>query len=262
MASAPRDPGPAGHTAAGVSEQELRELVATAGCVLYRQGLVDYLGHCSARVPGTDRLIIKPKHSKRVRSPAALGPADMVVIDLDGNLLEGDDAPPSERFIHTEIYRERPDVLAVVHTHQRAATLLGVIGADLVPLLHVPAVLTDGGAVSTWPCPLLVTSPELGRQLAAQLASANLCHLQGHGIVSVAADVPRAAVTAIAFEQLADANLTILQTGRSPRVITPAELDGLRGAVASVEGRWAYYVQQLGHREPAPSPATLESGLA
>lgn len=57
--------------------------------------------------------------------------------------------------------------------------------------------------------------------------------------------MPRAAVTAVALEQLAEANLTILQTGRSPRVISPAELDGLRGSVASIGGRWAYYVQQL-----------------
>jgi hypothetical protein len=64
------------------AEKELRELVATAGAVLYRQGLTDYLGHCSARVPGTDYVIIKPKHSKTVRSPAELGPADMIVIVL------------------------------------------------------------------------------------------------------------------------------------------------------------------------------------
>jgi L-ribulose-5-phosphate 4-epimerase len=236
----PQDGGPA-----TVSESELRQLVATAGRVLYHEGLVDYLGHCSARVPGTERVIIKPKHSPRVMSPAALSADDMVVIDLDGNLLEGSEAPPAERFIHTEIYRARPDVLAVVHTHQPAATMLGIIGAELLPVLHVPAVLTDGGTVATWPCPLLVTSPELGRELARELGRGKLCHLQGHGIVSAAADVPRATVTAIAFEHLADANLTILQTGRSPRIITPAELDGLRGAVASVEGRWAYYVQQL-----------------
>ena len=75
--------------AVAVAEKELRELVATAGAVLYQQGLTDYLGHCSARVPGTDRVIIKPKHSKTVRSPAGLGSADMIVIDLDGNLIEG-----------------------------------------------------------------------------------------------------------------------------------------------------------------------------
>jgi ribulose-5-phosphate 4-epimerase/fuculose-1-phosphate aldolase len=233
---------------AGQDERELRELVATAGAVLYRQGLTDYLGHCSARVPGTDRVIIKPKHSKTVRSPAELGPDDMIVIDLDGNLIEGSDAPPSERFIHTEIYRARPDVQSVVHTHQRAATLLGIIGGDLLPVLHVPAVLTDGGTMPTWSCPMLVTGPDLGRELAAALGGAGLCHLQGHGIVSVARDIRRAAVTAVALEQLAEANLTILQTGRSPRVITTDELDQLRTTVASVDGRWAYYVQLLGER--------------
>jgi ribulose-5-phosphate 4-epimerase/fuculose-1-phosphate aldolase len=233
------------------TESELRELVTTAGRILYQQGLTDYLGHASARVPGTDRVVIKPKHSKTVRSPGELSPADMIVIDLDGNLLEGDDPPPSECFIHTEIYRARPDVRAVVHTHQRAATLLGVVGADLLPVLHVPAVLTDGGTMPVWACPLLVTGPELGRQLAAALGEAGLCHLQGHGIVSVATDLRRATVTAIALEQLAEANLTILRTGLPPRVITPAELDQLRNAVASIDGRWAYYVQLLAPSAPA-----------
>lgn len=230
------------------AEGELRELVATAGAVLYQQGLNDYLGHCSARVPGTDRVIIKPKHSATVRNPAGLGPDDMIVIDLDGNLLEGDDAPPAECCIHTEIYRARPDVGSVVHTHQRAATLLGVMGAELLPVLHVPAVFTDGGTMPTWPCPVLVTRPELGRELAAALGTANLCHLQGHGIVSVAGNVRRAVVSAVALEQLAEANLAILQAGRAPRVITEAELEELRGQVASVDGRWAYYVQLLGER--------------
>ena len=224
---------------------QLRELVATAGQILYQQGLTDYLGHCSARVPGTDYVVIKPKHSTTVRSPAELGPSDMIVIDLDGNLIEGGDAPPAECFIHTEIYRARPDIQAVVHTHQRAATLLGIVGAELLPVLHVPAVFTDGGTMPTWPCPLLVTTRELGRALADSLGSAGLCHLQGHGIVTAAASMQRATVTAIALEQLAEANLTILSTGLAPRVITRDELDELRGAVASVDGRWAYYIQQL-----------------
>lgn len=234
-------------TASAVAqEDELRELVATAGAVLHHQGLVDYLGHCSARVPGTDRVVIKPKHSTTTRSPEALGAEDMIVIDLDGNLLEGNEAPPAELFIHTEIYRARPDVSAVVHTHQPSATLLGTIGAELKPVLHVPSVLTDGGRVATWDCPLLVTDPELGRESAAALGDANLCHLTGHGLVSVAGDLRRATVAAIAAEQLAEANLRILQTGREPRVITPDELAALRQTIASVDGRWAYYLQLAG----------------
>jgi ribulose-5-phosphate 4-epimerase/fuculose-1-phosphate aldolase len=222
---------------------ELREQVAQAGGILHHLGLVDYLGHCSARIPGTDRIVIKPMHSPRTRSPERLGPADMVVIDLDGELVEGAERPPSERFIHTEIYRARPDVHAVVHTHQPSSTLLGVVGAPLLPLLHVQSVLTDGGRIQAWPHSRLVTTPELGRRLAAALGDATLCHLRGHGIVSVAADVPRATVAAIALEQLAEANLRVLQTGLTPQVIVDDELAELRGTVAPADGRWAYYRQ-------------------
>ncbi len=229
----------------GTDEDRLRALVAEAGAVLHHQGLVDYLGHCSARVPGTDRIVIKPKHSPVTRSPARLSGDDMVVVNLDGDLVDGSEQPPAERFIHTEIYRARPDVAAVVHTHQPEATVLGVIGAELLPIMHVPAVLTQGGRMPTWPCPLLVTTPELGRQLAGALGDAPLCHLQGHGIVSVAGDLRRATVTAIAVEQLAAANLKVLQTGRSPRVITPDEIAQLGRTVASIDGRWAYYLQSL-----------------
>lgn len=227
------------------SEEEARELVATAGAVLRQAGLVDYLGHCSTRVPGTERVVVKPKHSVRIGDPARLRAGDMVTVDLSGRLVDGRSQPPAEVFIHTEIYRARPDAGAVVHTHQPKATLLGVIGAELLPVLHVPSVLIGGAPVATWPCPLLVDNPGLGRELAAALGQASLCHLQGHGIVSVAADLRRATLAAIAFEELAEANLAILQSGRRPRVITPEELDRLRASVASPDGRWSYYVQQL-----------------
>src|SRR5262245_30768331 len=114
-------PSPA--TAPARTDAEIRGDVAEAGRALTALGLVDYLGHASARLPGRDEVVIKPKHSRRVRGMAALGPSDMVVVDLDGRLLNGADAAPAEVFIHTEIYRARPDVLAVVHTHQPAATL-------------------------------------------------------------------------------------------------------------------------------------------
>jgi ribulose-5-phosphate 4-epimerase/fuculose-1-phosphate aldolase len=224
-------------------EDELREQVALAGRILHQQGLLDYLGHCSARVPGSERIIIKPKHSRDVRGFHALGPDDMVVIDLAGELVEGDAQPPAERFIHTEIYRARPDVTAVVHTHQPHGTTLGVIGAALKPVLHVPSVLADRGRIASWPCPLLVTDPAMGREVAETLGDGRLCHLVGHGIVSVADDVRLATLAAIAVEQLAQANLTILGTGLEPRVITEDELDTLERTLATVDGRWAYHAQ-------------------
>jgi ribulose-5-phosphate 4-epimerase/fuculose-1-phosphate aldolase len=231
-------------------EERLRTLVARAGRVLTALGLVDYLGHVSARVPGTDRVVVKPRHSPTVRSMAALGSDAMVVVDLDGALvaesgLDPAVRPPTEVFIHTEIYRARPDVAAVVHTHQRAATLAGVLGLPIEPVLHVPSTFVDSDP-PVWPHPVLVDSAERGRDLAAALGDGQFCHLQGHGIVSVAGDVREATVGAAMLEQLAEAALTAAATGAKPRTITPVEITTLRSQVAGVEGRWAYYCELAG----------------
>jgi L-ribulose-5-phosphate 4-epimerase len=214
------------------SEAELRELLATASRILYQQGLVDYLGHASARIPGTDRVMIKPRHSAGVHGLNTMTPERMVVIDLDGRLLQGQEEPPSERFIHTEIYRARADVLSVVHTHQPISTLMGIVSLPILPLLHVGAEL--------------VVNPQLGRRLAEALGQHSLCHLQGHGIVSVAKTVQDATLGAIHMEQEADVNFKAVQTGRPPRVIPPDEIVALRRELAAPAGRWAYYADLAG----------------
>lgn len=226
----------------GQTESQLREMVALAGRILDGLGLVDYLGHVSARVPGTDRVVVKPKHSPRIRSMRNLTGEHMIVIDLDGNQLDGGDPPPAEVFIHTEIYRARPDVTSVVHTHQKAATQMGLIESPILPLLHIPSTYVDVDP-PTWSCPLLVTTPQLGSQLAEVLGDHRYCHLQGHGIVSVADTVEVATVGAAMLEELAETNLRILQTGQRPRAITSDEIDQLKQFAAPVAGRWAYFVE-------------------
>jgi L-ribulose-5-phosphate 4-epimerase len=227
------------------SEAALRELLATASRILYQQGLVDYLGHASARIPGTDRVMIKPRHSPGVHGLNTMTPERMVVIDLDGRLLEGQEEPPSERFIHTEIYRARADVMSVVHTHQPISTLMGIVSLPILPLLHVGAPLVEQ-PIPTFPCAELVVNPQLGRRLTEALGQHSLCHLQGHGIVSVAKTVQDATLGAIHMEQEADVNFKAVQTGRPPRVIPPDEIVALRRELAAPAGRWAYYADLAG----------------
>ncbi len=227
------------------SEGELRELLATSCRILYRLGLSDYLGHPSARVPGTDRVLIKPKHSPRVRGMDTMTADQMVAIDLDGNLLEGEEQPPSERFIHTEIYRARPDVLSVVHTHQPVSTAFGIAGLPILPITHVEAPLLEQ-PVPTFPCAELIVNGELGRGVAGALGAASLCHLQGHGIVSVAKTVQEATLGAIHLERAAEMNFRVAQLGQPPRVIPPDEIANLRRQLASPAGRWAYYAELAG----------------
>jgi ribulose-5-phosphate 4-epimerase/fuculose-1-phosphate aldolase len=170
-----------------------------------------------------------------------MGPEDMVTIDLDGKLLEGDTEPPSERFIHTEIYRARPDVVAVVHTHQPMATLLGIVELPILPLLHVESLVVEQQPVPILACAELIVNQDLGRRVAKALGDHRVCHLQGHGIVSVGAGIQDATLGAIHLERLAEVNYRVAQLGRQPRVIPPAELQALKQQLAAPAGRWAYY---------------------
>jgi L-ribulose-5-phosphate 4-epimerase len=212
--------------------------------VLFRLGLVDYMGHPSIRIPGTDRVLIKPQHSLRIKAQDRVSPDDMVVIDLDGNVVEGEHRPPGERFIHTCIYKARPDVRAVVHTHQPMATVMGIGSAPILPVLHVESGLVER-PVPIWPCAKLVTDETLGRDLAATLGDHSVCHLQGHGIVSVAATLQEATIGAIWLERLAEANWRVAAMGREPRVIPPDEIHQRRDSGVGWEVRWAYY-RELG----------------
>jgi ribulose-5-phosphate 4-epimerase/fuculose-1-phosphate aldolase len=172
-----------------------------------------------------------------------MGPEDMVAIDLNGNLLEGDNDPPSERFIHTEIYRARPDVVSVVHTHQPMATLLGIVSMPILPLLHVESSVVAKQPVPILACAELIVTPQQGRDVARALGDNKVCHLQGHGIVSVAPSIQEATLGAIHLERLAEVNYRVAQLGREPRIIPPDELQALAGQLASPAGRWAYYAE-------------------
>jgi ribulose-5-phosphate 4-epimerase/fuculose-1-phosphate aldolase len=221
---------------------EQRALLATSCHILYKLGLSDYLGHPSVRLDA-DRILIKPKHSPKVRGMDTMRPEDMVVVDLDGKLVEGAHEPPSERFIHTEIYRARPDVGSVVHTHQPMATLLGIVELPILPLLHVESAVVEQQPVPIFACAELIVSQAQGRRVAEALGQHRVCHLQGHGIVSVAQSVQAATLGAIHLERLAEVNYRVAQLGRPPRVIPPEELQALKGQLASPAGRWAYYAE-------------------
>jgi L-ribulose-5-phosphate 4-epimerase len=230
------------------TEAELRQLLADCCRVLFRLGLNDYMGHPSVRIPGTDRILIKPRHSLRIRSQDRLGPDDMVIIDIDGNPIEGKDGPPSERFIHTCIYKARPEVQAIVHTHQPAATIMGIANEPILPILHVQAALVEH-PVPVWPCAKLVTDEELGNQMAAAFGNHAVGILQGHGIVSSAATVQEAAIGAIHLEQLAEANYKVRALGKEPRVIPPDEIRQLTATGVNVAVRWGYYAELAGVEE-------------
>src|SRR3989339_1256311 len=105
-----------------MTEDTLRIEVATCVRLLEYIGLIDFSGHVSARIPGTDTILINAWGGEA--SPEKVTPDDIVKADLDGNPLDKEDILPSEKHIHTSIYRRRPDILAVAHTHPPVTTAL------------------------------------------------------------------------------------------------------------------------------------------
>ena len=95
----------------------LKAEVAATTRLLNMLGILDYSGHISVRLPGRDALLIQPHTDSR----AELTPERVLVVDFDGEVLQGDARPPSEVPIHIEILKARPDVQAVLHCHMKIA---------------------------------------------------------------------------------------------------------------------------------------------
>ena len=232
--------------------EDLAARLALACNILGHEGQSDMiLGHLSARPPGGDRVLMKP---------AGLGleevtAGDMIVIDLDGKKLDGERKRHSEYPIHTEIYRKRPDVACVVHTHPPFATALGATGATIRPVSH-EGVLFAGCPVFT-ETTLLIREPGQGRALARCLGEHKAVLMQNHGVVVVGASIEEATVNAILLEKAA--RIQLLAAGSGNMVWTADEELAIKAEqifrADNMLGFFAYYERRLGRtRGPATDP--------
>ena len=108
---------------------DLREDVALANRIAEREGLVTAFGHVSARIPGTDTFLLPPR-----AAPGLATPESLLVLDIEGNLLEGVGVPNTEHWIHARIYSARPEVGAVAHVHAPACVVSSQLGRRVEPL--------------------------------------------------------------------------------------------------------------------------------
>ena len=175
---------------------EPREMLADALAMLERAEVIDFNGHMSCRLPRTEHILINS--GKSVRS--AITVADIIAIDMQGRPVHGDVVPPMEFHIHTEIYRRRADVNAVVHTHPLWSTLFSMVGERVQPVTMQAAVM---GPVQFFDKTASINEKVLGEELAVALGPHRVAMLKSHGAVVVGADVVEAFVLAIYLEETA-----------------------------------------------------------
>lgn len=247
---------------------DIRIRIARACRVLGKMELTRALrGHISARIPGTNRIFI------RARGPAESGvrytTADEVVeIGLDGKPVAGMPKglrTPSEVFIHTEIYRARPEVNAVLHLHPPTVVLFTICGVPLLPICGGYDPFGLGIALEEPPVfdkSVLINTPELGRELTAAIGTKRACLMRGHGITTAADSVEEASVIALALNELATMNYQARALG-TPRPISEADREGLRPAMERLTVRgarpgepsdpvvteWRYYCRLTGETD-------------
>jgi L-fuculose-phosphate aldolase len=180
-------------------ERTLKEQVAWACRILSMGGQADLtLGHVSARQPGSERCLIKRK---------GLGidevkPEDVLTTDLDGQKVDGYGEVHLEVVLHTEVYKARPDVGAIVHTHPPYATALGSTGSRLEYVSHDAVLFPDGLGVFEQTAEL-ITLPEQARGVAEALGERSAVLMRNHGVLVVGQDVPWAVLTALTLERAA-----------------------------------------------------------
>jgi L-fuculose-phosphate aldolase len=173
---------------------DMKRMLADAIQMLEAAEIIDFNGHASLRVPGRDQALINSGPSVR----CALTAADIVTIDFDGRLVEGDAPPPNEFHIHTEIYRRRPDVNAVIHTHPLWSTLFSMTGTRVEAVIMQAALL---GPIQQFAKVTSIKQKALGEELAQALGPHRVIMLRSHGAVVAAEGIVEAFALAVYLEE-------------------------------------------------------------
>jgi 3,4-dihydroxyphthalate decarboxylase len=229
---------------------ELRTTVATACRILAHQDLAaDVLGHVSVRVDA-DRILLRCR-GPRDRGLLFTVTEDIRVVDLDGHGDLGDGyAVPNEFHIHTELFRARPQLQAVVHAHPRGVVIADLAGVELRQVFgayNIPASRLARQGVPVYPRSVLVRTPELGRAVATAMGDSDVCILRGHGVVTAGDSVPQATLRALDVAELCRVSMEVALLGGRPQVLSEddmAELPDLGSSFNDVS-RWRHYAGRL-----------------
>jgi ribulose-5-phosphate 4-epimerase/fuculose-1-phosphate aldolase len=209
---------------AGVDAALLEDMVIGSR-VLADFGVLDGFGHVSARHP------TNPNHFLMARSlaPALVTADDIMEFDLDGNAVDARGRTVFlERFIHSEIYKARPDVMSVVHTHSPGVIPFSVTKVPLRAMFHNPSFLAVG--VPVWDIrkdfgetDMLVSNPALGKSLAQTLGDKPVVLMRGHGDVTVGPSVKMAVFRAYYTDVNAKLQSQAIALGGEVNYLTPGE---------------------------------------
>ena len=218
---------------------DAKQLLVDAIRMLERAEIIDHSGHCSVR---RDAASFHINSAASVRS--VLSVEDIVTVDLSGALVDGTAKPPLEFHIHSEIYRARPEVQAVVHAHPRWSTLLTMVGEPFKTVYAQAALI---GNLPVLESPLSINTKAMGERLASTLGAGRAVLLKSHGAVVVGSDIVECFALTTYLEENARRQYLAMQIGE-PYVFSDEEQQACRANLwspALFKKSWDYFFSKL-----------------
>jgi L-fuculose-phosphate aldolase len=190
---------------------DVKEQVAIANRTLDELGLATHtlasLGHVSMRVPNQPDLFVVKGRGYQIDALARVKPEDMIVVDMDGNMVDGKPGTSQcyEVKMHSCILRERPDVMSVVHVHPRFTVVMSLLDVTLRPMCN------EGRDIVRNPLPVfnhsrLILNEQDGTEVTQTLGNGNAALLRGHGAVCTGRNMEQAVMTMLNLEEQARMN--------------------------------------------------------
>lgn len=211
--------------------EKLKEELVELHQELPKNDLVRWTGgNVSARDPETGLVVIKASGIRFEH----MEPHHMVVLDMDGKMVEGDFKPSSDVYSHIYIYKHRPDVFGVVHTHSRYATAFAAVGKS------IPCCLTAMGDEFGGPIPCggfaLIGDEAIGKVVVDSIGKSPAVLLKKHGVFTIGKNAEAAVKAAVMTEDVAATVWMAMQIG-TPEAIPQEDVDKLHYRYMNVYGQ-------------------------
>jgi HCOMODA/2-hydroxy-3-carboxy-muconic semialdehyde decarboxylase len=229
---------------------EVRAELALANRIVAHEGVIDAFGHVSMRHPDDpNRYLLS-----RSRAPELVSADDFIEYDLDSEPARDPGKPQySERVIHGEIYKARPDVMSVCHHHCPAFMPLLANGIDYLPIFHLGAV--GGIRPPFWDqhdefgdTNMLVVKPEEGASLARALGSGSMVLMRRHGVTVVGTSVKECVFRCVFSARNAEYQVRALSIGSNIASLSPGETvlcAGITGKTTGLMRSWEYWSMRV-----------------
>jgi L-ribulose-5-phosphate 4-epimerase len=232
---------------------QLKEELVSLHLELPKNSLVMWTGgNISARDPETGLVIIKASGIRYSDMRAE----HMVVMNTDGQVVEGNYKPSSDAFSHLYIYQHRPDIGGVVHTHSRYATAFAAVGKP------IPCTLTAmadefGGSI---PCSgfALIGDDSIGKLVVESIGKSCAVLLKNHGVFTIGKDATAAVKAAVMVEDVAATTWLAMQIG-TPDIIPQEDVDKLHQRYTTIYGQYRQVHLAAAFQETSPGPSSYRA---